>query len=86
MKVRTSVHEVKSTIKGITLSSGGFIELELDEGGSGYLKVHVSKSDKPYWDAIGAWRWIQHGDDKKNIKLLTEIRDGADAILESLES
>lgn len=82
-KVKTSVYESKSVIKSVSLSSGGFVELELDEAGTGYLKIHVTKNEGMF-DHMGAWRWMQHGKDDKNIKLLTEIRDAATAILESL--
>lgn len=86
MKVTTSVHETKSVIKGVELSNGGFVELELDEAGNGYLKIHVSKNEREMFSASQAWRYIQHGKDEKNIKTLTEIRDAATAILESLNA
>lgn len=82
-KVKTSVHESKSVVKSVSLSSGGFIELELDEAGSGYLKIHVGKNSNPHVISQ-AWRWVQHGGDKNNVKTLTEIRDAANSILESL--
>lgn len=83
-KVKTSVHESKSVVKSVSLSNGGFVEIELDEANSGYLKVQVGSCNSGFVNSMGAWRWVQHGNDKKNIKTLTEIRDAANSILETL--
>lgn len=83
-EVKTSIHEVHQVTKSVSLSSGGFVELQLDEAGNGYLKIHVSKNTSVFIPG-DAWRWIQRSDDKQNIKLLTEIRDAANALLESIE-
>jgi len=84
MKVDTCVRESKTTTKGVSFSNGGFIELEVGDS-KGYLKVHVTEQDGVTFSASQAWRWIQHGTNKKNIKLLRELRDAADALLESVD-
>lgn len=84
MKVDTSIQESRTTTKSTTFSNGGFIELMLG-GSKGYLKVHVTERDSHTFSTSEAWRWIQHGSDKRSIKLLRELRDAASALLESID-
>lgn len=85
-KVKTNVHETKTVTRTVSLSNGGFIEIEMAEIGDGYLKVHVSKREDDLYYGNQAWRYIQHGKDDKNIKILREIRDAANKLLESIAS
>jgi len=83
-KLYTNISEVKTVTRDVSLSSGGFIELQLAENGSGYLKIHISSQKESWGSVLQAWRWINHGKDEENLKLLTEIRDAANLILETI--
>lgn len=84
MRVVSTVHEIKTITKSISLSTGGFAQIELSEEGDGYLKIHLAKNPNVY-HFNDSWRWIHYGKDKKNRKLLVELRDALNTLLESVE-
>lgn len=83
MKANTTVRETRTVTTSVKLSTGGFVEIELNEGDKGYLKVHLG-AQKDYGPSQ-AWRWIQHAPDRDTTKLLVELRDACDLLIENIK-
>lgn len=85
MKLKQSIHETKTVTSSVSLSTGGFVQLEQSELGDGYLKVHLQKEPDNYILIMNqAWRYIIFAKDKKLIETATELRDALTVLIDSI--
>lgn len=84
-KVQTTTYKTTSETFSIQLSTGGFVEVQLAEPGRGYLKIHLGEAPD-YGDTTNAWRYIHHSKNKDTLKLLCELRNATNSLIETLEA
>jgi hypothetical protein len=72
-----------SSRQRVPLSTGGFVEIEPSYQGvpdSGYVRIHLGIPENAH-DLDETFKYVRHGYNADNFKLLLELRDAIDTLV-----